>query len=71
VLPLMLSSGAGAASRVSLGTTVFGGMLIGTILGVLVVPAFYVVFQRISEWWSPIPAVAASGDQVEKIQTGD
>jgi HAE1 family hydrophobic/amphiphilic exporter-1 len=71
VLPLMLSSGAGAASRVSLGTAVFGGMLIGTILGVLVVPAFYVVFQGISEWWSPVPAVAASGDKVEKIQAGD
>ena len=71
VLPLMLSSGAGAASRVSLGTAVFGGMLIGTILGVLVVPSFYVVFQSISEWWSPVPAVAASGDKVEKIQTGD
>ena len=71
VLPLMLSSGAGAASRVSLGTAVFGGMLIGTVLGVLVVPSFYVVFQRLSEWWQPVPAVAASGDQVEKIQTGD
>jgi multidrug efflux pump subunit AcrB len=71
VVPLVLSSGAGAASRVSLGTAVFGGMLIGTILGVLVVPAFYVVFQGISEWWSPVPAVAASGDQAEKIHTGD
>ena len=71
VVPLMLSSGAGAASRVSLGTAVFGGMLIGTILGVFLVPSFYVVFQGISEWWSPVPAVAASGDQVEKIQTGD
>src|SRR5262249_46078152 len=70
VLPLVLSSGAGAASRVSLGTAVFGGMLIGTILGVLVVPSFYVVFQRLSEWWHPIPAVAVSGDKAEKIQTG-
>jgi multidrug efflux pump subunit AcrB len=71
VVPLMLSSGAGAASRVSLGTAVFGGMLIGTILGVFLVPSFYVVFQGISEWWSPVPAVAASGDKVEKIQAGD
>jgi HAE1 family hydrophobic/amphiphilic exporter-1 len=71
VLPLALSTGAGAASRVSLGTAVFGGMLIGTILGVLVVPSFYVVFQRLSEWWHPIPAVAVSGDKAEKIQTGD
>jgi hypothetical protein len=56
---------------VSLGTAVFGGMLIGTILGVLVVPPFYVAFQRFSEWWQPVPAVAASEGKVEKIQTGD
>jgi hypothetical protein len=40
---------------------VFGGMLIGTILGVLVVPSFYVVFQRLSEWLQPIPAAVAAG----------
>jgi Cu/Ag efflux pump CusA len=61
VLPLVLSSGAGAASRVSLGTAVFGGMLIGTSLGVCVVPAFFVVFQRFSEWWRPVPAVVEAG----------
>ena len=71
VVPLARSTGAGAASRVSLGTAVFGGMLIGTILGVLVVPSFYVVFEGIEEWFRPVPAVAASGDKVEKIQTGD
>jgi multidrug efflux pump subunit AcrB len=71
VLPLVLSTGAGAASRVSLGVAVFGGMLIGTVLGVLVVPSFYVVFQGISEWWQPVPAVAASGDKAEKMQTGN
>src|SRR5262249_12078381 len=71
VVPLVLSSGAGAASRVSLGTAVFGGMLIGSILGVLVGPSFYVVFQGISEWWSPVPAGPASEGKVEKIQTGD
>jgi multidrug efflux pump subunit AcrB len=61
VLPLALSTGAGAASRVSLGVAVFGGMLIGTILGVLVVPPFYVVFQRLSEWLAPVPAAVAAG----------
>jgi hypothetical protein len=29
------------------------------------------MFQGISEWWSPVPVVAESGEQVEKIQTGD
>jgi AcrB/AcrD/AcrF family len=61
VLPLALSTGAGAASRVSLGVAVFGGMLIGTILGVLVVPSFYVVFQRLSEWLQPVPAAVGVG----------
>ena len=60
VVPLVLSSGAGAASRVSLGTAVFGGMLIGTFLGVFVVPSLYVVFQRLSEWRQPAAAVAGA-----------
>jgi hydrophobe/amphiphile efflux-1 (HAE1) family protein len=61
VVPLVLSSGAGAASRVSLGTAVFGGMLVGTFLGVFVVPSLYVVFQRLSEWRQPLPAVVGAG----------
>jgi hypothetical protein len=58
VVPLVLSSGAGAASRVSLGTAVFGGMLVGTFLAVFVVPSLYVVFQRLSEWRQPVAAEA-------------
>ena len=62
VVPLVLSSGAGAASRVSLGTAVFGGMVVGTFLGVFVVPSLYVVFQRLSEWRRPVAAVAGVGE---------
>jgi multidrug efflux pump subunit AcrB len=61
VVPLVLSSGAGAASRVSLGTAVFGGMLVGTFLGVFVVPSLYVVFQRLSEWRQPTPVAVEAG----------
>jgi HAE1 family hydrophobic/amphiphilic exporter-1 len=64
VVPLVLSSGAGGASRVSLGTAVFGGMLVGTFLGVFVVPSLYVVFQRLSEWRQPVAAVAGAGGPV-------
>jgi HAE1 family hydrophobic/amphiphilic exporter-1 len=46
VIPLVLASGAGARSRVSLGTAVFGGMLIYTILGVFFIPVLYVVVER-------------------------
>ncbi len=49
VLPLVLATGAGAAARISVGLTVFGGMLLATILGVVFVPFFYVQFQRLRE----------------------
>jgi HAE1 family hydrophobic/amphiphilic exporter-1 len=45
VIPLVIASGAGARSRVSLGTAVFGGMLIYTILGVFFIPVLYVVIE--------------------------
>lgn len=49
VFPLVIASGAGAVSRQSLGTAVCGGMLFSMILGVLLIPVFYVVIQRTSE----------------------
>ena len=45
VVPLMLASGAGAASKHSVGTAVFGGMIAATVLTTLAVPAFYVLIQ--------------------------
>jgi multidrug efflux pump subunit AcrB len=47
VVPLVIASGAGAASRNALGTSVFGGMLVATICGVLIVPSLYVAFQKL------------------------
>ena len=49
VVPLLIASGAGAASRQSLGTTVFSGMLAATIVGTLLVPTFYVAVQNLVE----------------------
>jgi HAE1 family hydrophobic/amphiphilic exporter-1 len=49
VLPLMLAEGAGANARRSIGVSVFTGMLSATCLGTLVVPAFFVVVQRLGE----------------------
>jgi len=50
VLPLVLATGAGAASRVSLGAAVFFGMLASAILGTLMVPAAFAAVQRFREW---------------------
>jgi HAE1 family hydrophobic/amphiphilic exporter-1 len=44
LLPLVFASGAGAASRHSLGTAVVGGMLVSTVLNLIVVPAMYCIF---------------------------
>jgi len=46
VIPLMIASGAGSASRHSLGTAVFSGMLAATVLGVQFVPVLYVAVER-------------------------
>lgn len=48
--PLVVALGAGAVSRRSLGTAVFGGMLVSVIIGTLLIPVFYAVIQRMIEW---------------------
>ena len=48
VLPLALSTGAGSGGRTAVGTAVLGGTLTGTILGVVFVPLFFVVVQKLS-----------------------
>ncbi len=48
-LPLAIATGAGAGARMSLGNTVVFGMLVATLIGIVVIPVFYVVIQRISE----------------------
>ncbi|MBQ8265054.1 MAG: efflux RND transporter permease subunit [Bacteroides sp.] len=49
MLPLMFSSGAGANGNSSLGTGVVGGMLVGTIALLFVVPVFYIFFEYLQE----------------------
>ncbi|MCW5317884.1 efflux RND transporter permease subunit [Nostoc sp. KVJ3] len=51
-LPLLLSSGAGAASRTSLGTAVFGGLFISVIMSLLLVPVLYVVVKNLTDFGS-------------------
>jgi HAE1 family hydrophobic/amphiphilic exporter-1 len=49
VMPLVVATGAGAASRVSLGTAVFGGMLLATVGGLVITPFLYFVVQSMSD----------------------
>jgi HAE1 family hydrophobic/amphiphilic exporter-1 len=50
----MFASGEGANGNNALGTGSIGGMLIGTIVQVLIVPALFVVFQTIQEKFTPL-----------------
>ena len=48
VVPLILASGAGAASRISMGITVFSGMLAATLLAIFLVPVLFVTVAKLS-----------------------
>jgi len=49
ILPLVIASGAGSSSRHSLGTPVFGGMILSTVLNLVLVPVIYVVISNIRD----------------------
>jgi len=49
MLPLALAGGVGAVGNKSIGTGAAGGMLIGTLVGVLVIPVLFVIFQSLQE----------------------
>ena len=49
VIPLLLAHGAGAASRISVGSTVFGGMTAAATIGTILTPVFYVLVQSLVE----------------------
>ncbi|MGS6295821.1 efflux RND transporter permease subunit, partial [Enterobacter hormaechei] len=46
VLPILLATGGGAKSRRNRATTVFSGMLVATVVGIVFIPALFVLFQR-------------------------
>ena len=63
VMPLLIASGAGAEARKVMGMTVFSGMLAATVIGVLIIPALYVLIERLSgRGGEKIPPVAVGND---------
>lgn len=65
IMPLMFSSGAGAAGNTSIGTGAVGGMLIGTILGVFVIPVLFIIFQSLQERISIKPKPVARTEEMD------
>lgn len=52
LIPLMIASGAGAIGNRTIGTAGAGGMFIGTVLGLIVIPGLYVVFAKLDQRFS-------------------
>jgi HAE1 family hydrophobic/amphiphilic exporter-1 len=58
IVPLVVASGAGAASRHSLGTAILGGMIVSTILNLAIIPALYLIVARFDRRHEPAPPAA-------------
>lgn len=67
-MPLMVASGAGAASRQAIGTAMVGGMIAATFMSVLFTPVFYVVMQCLNERRRKREGVAAEPEVQETSQ---
>ncbi|MBX5106307.1 multidrug efflux RND transporter permease subunit [Rhizobium lentis] len=68
VLPLVLATGAGASARKSIGISVFSGMIASTCLAILFVPSFYVLLQRLEEYWKRRGATANTAASVTEAE---
>ena len=63
VLPLVFASGAGAAGRHSVGTTVFGGMIVSTFLNLFIIPVLYILVRG----WLPMKLKAQAVEEPELV----
>ncbi len=70
VVPLVIATGAGAASRNSIGTGVFGGMLTATFLAIFFVPLFFVLIGKIGRRTPPAPdqAKQVAPSQIKQVE---
>ena len=72
LVPLVIASGAGAATQRAVGTAVFGGMIAASFLGIFVIPGLYVAFQTFREKVKGIGkqgAAAARGRPVQALRS--
>lgn len=71
LLPMMFSTGVGANGNSSLGTGAIGGMLIGTVALLFIVPTLYVVFEYFQEKLTPIKTVRSVPDRMIRKEKQD
>jgi HAE1 family hydrophobic/amphiphilic exporter-1 len=72
VLPLVFASGAGAVARITIGTTVLGGMLASTTISIFIVPVLFVLFTKLSYGKKQLAWLQAHRDELlEKAKKAD
>ena len=62
LIPLFLATGAGALGNRSIGISAIGGMLIGTLIGLLVIPSLYIIFQNMQDKFSKSGLINSNDD---------
>jgi len=67
LMPLVLATGVGAEGNRAIGTGAVGGLFIGTVIGVFVIPMLYILFQWLQEKISGAPKIEDEGVAVEKV----
>ena len=67
LIPLMMATGAGAVGNRSIGLSAIGGMLIGTMIGILVVPSLFIIFQLMQEKFSK-SGMVNSNEEAEALK---
>lgn len=67
LLPLALASGAGAIGNKSIGISAIGGMLIGTLIGILVIPSLYIIFQTLQDKFSDSGLINTNDEVIKQL----
>ena len=68
ILPLVTASGAGSAARHSMGTAVFGGMIVSTALNLLLIPVLYILIMTLRERSKPVKETIQYNRQADSSQ---
>lgn len=66
MIPLATSVGAGALGNRSIGISAIGGMLVGTLIGILVIPSLYIIFQTIQDRFSKSGLINSNDDFINQ-----
>lgn len=68
VFPMVVASGPGANSQISIGVTVFFGMIVATLIGIIFIPALFSLFEHIKEYFYPERALEKTNNTNTKTE---